>query len=150
MAIPWLALAVAGGAAAQTYEARKARKNAERQQALALKQQESDALAMRNEIARQTAEFAKQGASLEQQAETARQQFEEQQLQYKENKLLMEQKSKEVQAAVDEERRKAAASEASALRARTRGGRRSLLSQERLTPELGVTSAQLAPGMGLQ
>jgi hypothetical protein len=55
-----------------------------------------------------------------------------------------------VQAAADEERRKAAASEASALKARTRGGRRALLSQERLTPELGVTSAELSSGMRLQ
>jgi hypothetical protein len=62
----------------------------------------------------------------------------------------MEKKSKEVQAAADEERRKAAASEASALKARTRGGRRALLSQERLTPELGITSAEFSPGMRLQ
>ena len=61
----------------------------------------------------------------------------------------MERKAQEVQAAADEERRKAAQSEASALRARTRGGRRSLLSQERLTPELGVTGSQLGTGMML-
>jgi hypothetical protein len=62
----------------------------------------------------------------------------------------MEKKSKEVQAAADEERRKAAQSEASALKARTRGGRRALLSQERLTPELGITAAEFSPGMRLQ
>jgi hypothetical protein len=50
----------------------------------------------------------------------------------------MEQKSKEVQAAADEERRKAAAAESSAMRARTRGGRRSLLSGERMDAELGL------------
>jgi hydroxylamine reductase (hybrid-cluster protein) len=149
MAIPWLALAVAGGSAYQGYEARKARKDAERQQSQALAQQQADSMAMRNELARQTAEYAKQGASLEQQAQMARQQFEAQQLQYQESRLSMEQKSKEVQAAADEERRKAAAAEASALKARTRGGRRALLSQERLTPELGITSAQLSPGMEL-
>jgi len=55
-----------------------------------------------------------------------------------------------VQAAADEERRKAAASEASALRARTRGGRRSLLSQERMTPELGVEATTLGSGMRIQ
>ena len=150
MAIPWVALAVLGGSVYQGIEARNARKSAERQQTRELAQQQADAMAMRNELSRQTAEYAKQGASLEQQAQMARQQFESQQLQYQENKLSMEQKSKEVQAAADEERRKAAASEASALRARTRGGRRALLSQERLTPELGINSAQLSPGMGLQ
>jgi hypothetical protein len=62
----------------------------------------------------------------------------------------MEKKAKEVQAAADEERRKAAQSEASALTARTRGGRRALLSQERLTPELGITSAEFSRGMRLQ
>jgi hypothetical protein len=55
-----------------------------------------------------------------------------------------------VQAAADEERRKAAQQEASALRARTRGGRRSLLSQERMTPELGVEQAMLGSGMRMQ
>ncbi len=150
MANPLIALAILAGSAYQGYEANKARRSAERQQAEALWQQAADAAAMRLEMSRQTAEYAKQGASLEQQAQTAREQFQKQQLQYQENKLEMEKKSKEVQEAADEERRKAATSEASALKARTRGGRRALLSQERLTPELGITSAEFSPGMRLQ
>ena len=62
----------------------------------------------------------------------------------------MEKKAKEVQAAADEERRKAAASEASALKARTRGGRRSLLSGERMDAELGIATDLSGGGMRLQ
>jgi len=141
-------LALATGYSA--YEGRKARIDAEKAQKRALQQQTIDAEAMRTEVAKQTAEYAKQSTSLQQQSDIARQQFDAAQLQYKENKMAMEQKAQEVQAAVDEERRKAAASEASALKARTRGGRRSLLSQERMTPELGVESISLSPGMRLQ
>ena len=143
----WIAGAIIIGSAYQANEARKARKDAERQQTQLLAQQKADADAMRGEVARQTAEYSKQSASLQQQAELAKQQFEQQQLSYQENKLAMEKKSKEVQAAADEERRKAAQQEASALKARTRGGRRALLSQERLTPELGVTSTMLGTDM---
>jgi hypothetical protein len=75
---------------------------------------------------------------MQQQAATAKQAFEAQQMQYSENKLAMEAKAKEVQAAADEERRKAAAQESSYVRARTRGGRRSLLSQQRMDAELGL------------
>ncbi|MEY4338098.1 MAG: hypothetical protein RL680_993 [Actinomycetota bacterium] len=128
-------------------EGRKARMDAEKQQKKALLQQSTEAAAMRTELANQTAEYAKQGASLQQQANLAKEQFAAQQLQYGENKLAMDTKAKEVQAAADEERRKAAASEASALKARTRGGRRSLLSQERMTPELGISATQLGSGM---
>jgi len=131
-------------------EARKSRKQAEEDQRTLLAQQASDQAAMRLELSKQTAEYAKQGASLEQQAQTARQQFEQSQLNYQTNKLEMEKKAKEVQAAADEERRKAAASEASALKARTRGGRRSLLSGERMDAELGIPVDLSGGGMRLQ
>ena len=144
-----IASAILLSTAYQANEARKARAAAARNQAIQLQQQEADAAAMRNAIAQQTAAYGQQAASLQSQAETARQAFQASQLQYQENKLAMENKAREVQAAADEERRKAAQSEASAIRARTRGGRRSLLSQERLTPELGVTGSQLGTGMML-
>lgn len=150
MAFPLALAIIAGATAYSAYEGRKARIDAEKMQKRALQQQTADAEAMRTEVAKQTAEYAKQSTSLQQQSDIARQQFDAAQLQYKENKLAMEQKSKEVQALADEERRKAAASEASALKARTRGGRRALLSQERMTPELGVESVALSPGMRLQ
>lgn len=122
----------------QASEARKSRKDAERQQRELLAQQIKDSDAMRGQIAAQTAQMARQGSSMEQQAQTAREQFESQKTQYAENKLAMEKQAKEVQASADEERRKAAAYEASTLKARTRGGRRSLLSAERMDAELGL------------
>jgi len=145
--MPLIAAAIIGGSLYQANEARRARKGAEDQQRQALMQQQRDAAAMREELARQTLEYSKQGASLEQQAKLAKQQFETAQLQYGENKAAMEAKAKEVQAAAEEERRKAAAAEASALKARTRGGRRSLLSQERMNSELGIGSTTLGSGM---
>lgn len=141
--MPWIAGAVLLGSFYQAEEARRARDSAAENQRRALLQQQSDAEAMRTEMARQTAEYAKQGASMQQQADTARMAFEQSRMQYAENKLAMEAKAKEVQAAADEERRKAAAAEASALKARTRGGKRSLLSGARMDAELGVTPMQL-------
>ena len=148
--MPWIAAAVLVSTAYTANQARKSRQQAENDQRTMLAQQASDQAAMRLELGKQTAEYAKQGASLEQQAVTARQQFETTQANYATNKLDMERKAKEVQAAADEERRKAAAAEASALRARTRGGRRSLLSGERMDAELGVMADLNSPGMRLQ
>ena len=146
----WIALAILGGSAYQANEAKRARQGAERNQEKALLQQQKDAELMRSELAKQTTEYAKQGASLEQQAKLARDQFNAAQLQYGENKASMEAKAKEVQEAAEEERRKAAASEASALKARTRGGRRSLLSKERMDSELGLGMTTLGSGMTVQ
>jgi hypothetical protein len=140
--MPLIAFAVLAGSAYTANEGRKARRDAEKQQAKALLQQQADQAAMRLELSKQTAEYAKQGASLEQ--------FETSQTQYATNKLEMEKKAKEVQAAADEERRKAAASEASALKARTRGGRRSLLSGERMDAELGIPIDLGGGGMRIQ
>jgi septal ring factor EnvC (AmiA/AmiB activator) len=145
----YVAGAVLVGSLYGANEGRKSRKEAENTQRTLLAQQASDQAAMRLELSKQTAEYAKQGASLEQQAQTARQQFETSQANYATNKLDMEKKAKEVQAAADEERRKAAAAEASALKARTRGGRRSLLSGERMDAELGVATTLNSGNMGL-
>jgi hypothetical protein len=143
----WVAAAVVASSLYTASEASSARKAAEREQRKALAAQEAQAAAMRGEVAKQTAEYSKQSAALQQQANLAKEQFAASQAQYAESKLAMDAKAKEVQAAADEERRKSAMQEASALRARTRGGRRSLLSQERMTPELGVTAGQLGTGM---
>jgi hypothetical protein len=137
-------------AAHSSSQASKARKDASRQQEMALQQQRQQAEAMRLDVQKQTEVYRQSGAALQQQADIARQSFETQQLQYRENKLAMEAKAREVQAAADEERRKAAAAEASALKARTRGGRRSLLSQERMDAELGIPVDLGAGGMRLQ
>jgi hypothetical protein len=131
-------------------EARKSRKQAESDQRALLAQQASDQAAMRVELAKTSAAYEKSGAALEDQANTAREAFEASKLNYATNKLEMERKAKEVQAAADEERRKAAASEASALKARTRGGRRSLLAGERMDAELGIPVDLSGGGMRLQ
>tara|TARA_R110000868_G_scaffold5950_4_gene34630 strand:+ start:1080 stop:1526 length:447 start_codon:yes stop_codon:yes gene_type:complete len=143
----WIAAAVVGTSIYTASEARAARSEAERQQKKALAAQEIQAAAMRGEVAKQTAEFSKQSASLQQQANLAKEQFAASQSQYAESKLAMDAKAREIQAAADEERRKSAMQEASALKARTRGGRRSLLSQERMNPELGISAGQLGTGM---
>lgn len=139
--MPWIALAVIGGSLYTADQARKANNSARDQQALALQQQSADAARMREELAKQTAVYQQQAGSLQQQADIAKQTFEASQASYAQNKLAMDQKAKEVQAAADEERRKAAQQEASALRARTRGGRRSLLSDARMDAELGVPAS---------
>ena len=146
----WIAGAILLSSGYTANEARKSRQQAERDQRTMLAQQASDQAAMRLELGKQTAEYAKQGASLEQQANIAREQFATSQQNYQTNKLEMERKAKEVQAAADEERRKAAAAEASALRARTRGGRRSLLSGERMDAELGLGMDLGSAGMRIQ
>lgn len=145
----YVAGAIIFSAAYTANEARKSRESAEDQARQALAQQQADAARMQTELANQTAAYRQQAASLESQATIAKQQFDAQQLKYKEDKLAMDQKAAEVQAAADEERRKAAAGEASALRARTRGGRRSLLSDQRMDSELGL-GMSLGGGTGLQ
>ena len=146
----YIAGAILLNTAVSADQASKSRKQAEADQRTMLAQQAVDQAAMRTELQRQTGEYAKQGASLEQQAQIARQQFEASQQTYATNKLEMDRKAKEVQEAADEERRKAAAAEASALKARTRGGRRSLLSGERMDAELGVPINLGSAGMRIQ
>ncbi len=146
--MPWIAAAIIASGVYQGAQARKSRSEAAAQQQQALAQQASDAAKLREQISRQTEAYNAQATSLQQQAETARQQFDLSAQTYRDNKLAMENRAKEIQSAADEERRKAAASEASALRARTRGGRRSLLSGERMDAELGVGMA-LGGGSGM-
>jgi hypothetical protein len=134
----------------QASEARKSRKEAQQQTQAQLAQQVQDAAAMRQQVSAQTAAFTSQGASMAQQAQTAREQFELQRTQYTENKLSMEQQAKKIQEEAESERRKAAAAESSALKARTRGGRRSLLSGERMDAELGLGMSLGSSGTRMQ
>jgi chromosome segregation ATPase len=161
--MPLIALAVVAGAAYTASEARKARRDAEREQAAALQQQSKDAELMRARIAEQSQIYSRQAGALEEQARIAKDQlataqealsqnvksYETGLSQYQQARLEMEQKARETQAAIDEQRRKAAETEATQLRARTRGGRRMLLSQERLNPELGIENPSLGTGLGI-
>jgi hypothetical protein len=150
MAFPWIAAAILAGSAYQAYQGRRAAGQAREQQTTALAQQAADQAAMRAQMAEQTRIFSQQASSLEAQARTAREQFDTAQLQYAENKSEMDRRAREIQATAEEERRKAAASESSALRARTRGGRRSLLSSVRPDAELGIESPMIGVGTRMQ
>lgn len=160
----WVAGAIILSTAYTASQASKARRDAERQQQQLLAQQKSDAEAMRARVAEQSAIYGRQAGALEEQASIAKQQLATAQAalsqnvkeyetglsQYQQARMEMEQKAKDTQKQIDEERRKAAEQQATQLRARTRGGRRALLSQERLMPELGVNSETLGSGMMIQ
>lgn len=168
----WISGAILLSSAYTANEARKGRKEAEAQQRQALQQQATDEAAFRGKLTEQTQVYGRQAGALEEQAKIAREQLKstteqmskqlsvaQDQLalntkayetglsQYEASRLEMEKKAKETQAAIDEERRKAGEQQATQMRARTRGGRRALLSQERLTPELGITQDTLGAGM---
>jgi hypothetical protein len=170
----WISGAILLTGAYTANEARKSRKDAEAQQRKALEQQAADQQEFRTTLANQTEVFNRQAGSLESQAKTARdtlaettkqmsaqlsvaqdqlalntKAYETGVTQYEASRMEMERKAKEIQGQIDEERRKAAEQQATQLRARTRGGRRALLSQERLTPELGITQDTLGAGMGM-
>jgi len=170
----WIAAAIIGSAAYTANESRKARRDAESQQQQALQKQAEDQQAFRAKLTEQTSVFGRQAGALEEQARLAKDQlaattkamseqlsvaqdqlalntkaYETGVSQYEASRMEMERKAKEIQGQIDEERRKAAETQATQLKARTRGGRRALLSQERLTPELGITQDTLGAGMGM-
>jgi len=80
-------------------------------------------------------------------AEVAKVQLAEQQKQYQEQKISMEKAAADQAAELEAERRKIAQRESSQMTARRRSGRRSLLSDTRLTPETGLTDAGMSEQM---
>jgi len=80
-------------------------------------------------------------------AEAAKVQLAEQQKQYQEQKTSMEKAAATQAAELEAERRKIAQRESSQMTARRRSGRRSLLSDTRLTPETGLTDAGMSEQM---
>lgn len=127
---------------ATALEAQKARD----MQSAALEQQKADAAA-RLEQTKLTAEQQAKlmqdlTAQQRQAADLAQAQLAQQQKQYEEQKLTMEKQASEQAAALEEERRKIAQRESAQMTARRRSGRRSLLSQARLNPELGITQEE--------
>jgi len=80
-------------------------------------------------------------------AEAAKVQLAEQQKQYQEQKISMEKAAATQAAELEAERRKIAQRESSQMTARRRSGRRSLLSDTRLTPETGLTDAGMSEQM---
>lgn len=138
---------------ATALEAQKARdlqaqqmQQSREQQSAALEQQKADAAA-RLEQTKLTAEQQAKlmqdlTAQQRQAADLAQAQLAQQQKQYEEQKLTMEKQASEQAAALEEERRKIAQRESAQMTARRRSGRRSLLSQARLNPELGITQEE--------
>jgi hypothetical protein len=127
----WISAAVLAGSIYQTTEARKsakeARAAAERETAITERQTQQQI-----EIQQQQAGIAKERLA----AETAK---------YAEQKGAMEAEATRIAKELEDERRRMGQEESSKMRARIRGGRRALLSEQRLNPELGM----LGTGMEL-
>lgn len=127
---------------ATALEAQKAREL----QSSALEQQKADAAARLEQTKLSAEQQAKLMQDLTAQqrsaADLAQAQLAQQQKQYEEQKLTMEKQAAEQAAALEEERRKVAQRESAQMTARRRSGRRSLLSEARLNPELGITQEE--------
>jgi flagellar biosynthesis GTPase FlhF len=127
---------------ATALEAQKAREL----QSSALEQQKADAAARLEQTKLSAEQQAKLMQDLTAQqrsaADLAQAQLAQQQKQYEEQKLTMEKQASEQAAALEEERRKIAQRESAQMTARRRSGRRSLLSEARLNPELGITQQE--------
>lgn len=127
---------------ATALEAQKAREL----QSSALEQQKADAAARLEQTKLSAEQQAKLMQDLTAQqrsaADLAQAQLAQQQKQYEEQKLTMEKQAAEQAAALEEERRKIAQRESAQMTARRRSGRRSLLSEARLNPELGITQEE--------
>jgi secreted protein with Ig-like and vWFA domain len=123
----WIASAVLAGSAYQADRARKTAKEArivaEREAAVTQSQTQQQI-----EIQQQQAGIAKERLS----AETAK---------YAEQKGAMEAEANRIAKELEDERRRMGQEESSKMRARIRGGQRALLSEQRLTPEIGMLGA---------
>jgi len=151
----------AGSSINAANQAARARREATANQQAALQQQQEQAVRLNEKLAEQSAMFGRSAGALEEQSRIAREQlktaqdaysqnvkeFETGLTQYQQSRLEMAQKAAETQKQIDDERRRAAEQQATQLRARQRGGRRMLLSQERESPELGVLAQALGSGM---
>lgn len=133
--MPWLALAFLGGSAYQASEARKSARSAQRQ----AQQQASQTF----EIQQQ------QMATQRQQAGIARERLDFEMTRSREDRAKLDSQAKKIADELEAEQRKMAKEESSRMSAMRRGGRRSLLSQERLTPELGLTAYEDMLGTGV-
>jgi predicted nucleic acid-binding Zn-ribbon protein len=134
--MPWIAAALIGSSIYQADVAKKESKKARaqaQQQATAASQMASQQLSAQQEqakIARERLDFEISRSS----ADRAR----------------LESESKKMAEEIEAQQRKLAQEESARMSAARRGGRRSLLSQERLTPELGVSGYdQINLGSGM-
>jgi chromosome segregation ATPase len=122
--MPWIALAVLGGAAYQSNQARKEASRA-REQAQA-------------ETARASQMATQQLQAQQEQAKIARERLNYEIGRGAEDRMRLEEQAKTMSEQLQAEQRKMAEEESRRMQAARRGGRRALLSQERLNPELGL------------
>lgn len=83
------------------------------------------------------------------QADTARERLDYEITKSKEDRAKLDADAKKIADELEAEQRKLSERESSRLSALRRGGRRSLLSQERLNPELGLTAYEDILGTGV-
>jgi membrane protein involved in colicin uptake len=130
----WIAAAVLGGSVYQANEASKS----------AAKARSSSAAE-----ARKAASQMQQQISVQQeQAKVARERLASETAKYAEQKASLEAEAKATAATLEAERRKLGEEESSKLRSRVRSGRRALLSDVRINPELGVLGAESTGTLG--
>lgn len=128
----WLLAGASLYQAEQTRKASRQARNTAREQAALTAQTASQQLAIQRE-----------------QANTARERLDFEMAKSREDRAKLEADSKKIADELEAEQRKMAKEEASRMSAMRRGGRRSLLSQERLNPELGLTSYEDILGTGV-
>lgn len=135
--MPFIAIAILGATAYQANQQRQASNRAR------------DEAARANQVAAQQMEA--QIAAQRQQADIARQTLDVQMARNAEEKARLETEAKKASDAIDAERRKLGEQEAARLKSMRRSGPRSLLSDARLNPELGLggDGAMLGAGVGL-
>jgi hypothetical protein len=123
----WISAAMLVGSVYQADQARKSAKEArlaaERETGIAQRQADEQI-----KLQQEQTNVAKERLA----AETAR---------YAEQKGAMEAEASRIAKQLEDERRRMGEEESSKMRARIRGGRRALLSDERLAPELGMLGA---------
>lgn len=132
------------------YDANKAQKEAKAMAATAqAQQQEQSRIAQENASAMQ-AQMEAQTRAQQAAADAARQRLEAEQNRYAEEKATMEAEAKKRAQEIEAQRRDMAEREAGRIRARVRGGRRMLLSDARLNPEVGMLGGQTNLGAQVQ
>lgn len=123
----WISAAMLAGSVYQADRARKTAKEArlvaEREAAVTERQTQAQI-----ELQQQQAGIAKERLA----AETAK---------YAEQKGAMEAEAARIAKEMEDERRRLGQEESAKMKARARGGQRALLSEQRLTPELGMLGA---------
>jgi membrane protein involved in colicin uptake len=130
----WIAAAVLGGS---VYQANEARASASKARNASAAEARTAAAQMQQQIAVQ-----------QEQAKVARERLSAETAKYAEQKASLEAEAKATAATLEAERRKLGEEESSKLRARVRSGRRALLSDVRINPEMGVLGADSTGTLG--